>query len=363
MTKNVYLYFGEDDYLVSEAARSLIRKVLPGTEHELALETVDGRVETTDMAVSAVNSCIEALQTPSFFGGTKMVWLRDVVFLTGGASARAAESETTKEAVARLSDVIKKQQFPAEHTLLITAPKLLKTSVFHKACQASGVVESFESGGKPWEKERIAKERIAGLLIKIKLTMSAQVQSIFLNKVGFDTRAIVSELDKLKSYLGDRQAATAADIEEINSFSYDETEIWDVTDSVGDRDAGKLLKTLENLSGQKNIAIPIATMTVNRLQELLLIREAIDKGWLTSNGQWAPVDSRFEIALHASGLKGNDWRLKKLFPQAKKFTVSELHWARFYAMEMRQELVSSGNTDENFILQTRLLQIIGKTGK
>lgn len=361
--KNIYLYFGEDDYLVSEAAQTLVRKIIPGPEQELGLETIDGRVETTDLAVSAVNACIEALQTPSFFGGTKMVWFRDVVFLTGGASSRTAESETTKEAVSRLSDVIKNHQFPVEHVLLITAPKLLKTSIFYKACQVSGVVDSFESGGKPWEKERIAKERVAGLLAKNKLVMSPQVLTVFLNKVGFETRMIVSELDKLKSFLGDRQVATAEDIEEINSFSYGETEIWDVTDAVGERNAVKLLKTLENLSGQKNIAIPIATMTVNRLQDLLLIREALDKGWLSSSGQWVTTDSRFEIAMHSAGLKGNDWRLKKLFPQARKFTVSELHWARFHAMEMRQELVSSGNADEGFIIQTRLLQIIEKAKK
>lgn len=355
--KNVFLYHGEDDYLVTEAAKRLLAELLTPEEREYGLEVIDGRAAVIDEAVAAINACCETLQTAGLFGGKKVVWLRDATFVTGGAVARVAESERTKTRLQQLTALIKDGGIPEEYTLVVTAPKVLKGSVFFKACAAAGETEDFSLGQKPYEKERAVRERLPEFLKGVGLKMTGSVQTAFLGKVGFDTRTIMSELEKLRSYCAPNDSVALKDVEAITSVA-GESELWDVADAVAERAPQKLLQVLEGLSGQKNIGIPVATMVINRIQDLLLLNEALTKKWITPGGMWQTADSDVQTSLAICGLRGGqEWKLRKLLQQVKNFTGAELAWARFYAMEMRERLVSTGGGDEQDIIQMHLLRI------
>ncbi len=75
-TAPVYLFVGES-FETRAATQALLDVLVPPPRRSLNLETYDGR--TTPAA-----TVLDSLRTPGFFGGTKVIWVRDSpVFLSG----------------------------------------------------------------------------------------------------------------------------------------------------------------------------------------------------------------------------------------------------------------------------------------
>ena len=73
MEGKLYLICGDDDYLVDTAARERINQLVPEADREFCVEIVDGPPETSAGIPEAVNACMESVQTPGFFGATKVI--------------------------------------------------------------------------------------------------------------------------------------------------------------------------------------------------------------------------------------------------------------------------------------------------
>ena len=82
MADNVYLYYGNDEYLVGLNARKKVDEICPEAEQALSLETIDGSAAKIDDAAAAIDQCIAAFRTVGLFGGKKVVWFRDISFLS-----------------------------------------------------------------------------------------------------------------------------------------------------------------------------------------------------------------------------------------------------------------------------------------
>lgn len=361
MNGKLYLICGDDDYLVDSAARERINQLVPASDREYGVETVDGRKDTGDEVRRALEACIESVQTPGFFGGVKVTWLRDAHFVTGGG--RVAETVAAKEAVARLCDWLKGGLLDGQ-TLVITAGKLLRTSVFFKLCQKLGEVQDFGGGYKSWELEKQADQRLDALLDQVGLTMDGEARKEFLNRAGFDTRLLVQEVEKLSLYLGPIKHVGVNDVREITSIGR-EAEAWDLLDAFGSRDAWALLNTLKRLSGQKGVGVMLAAMLEKSVRELIILREAHDRKWVFG-GTGGACGWSSSLPPEAAVLLGtlpvnpkatNAWALKKKLPHALNYTLHELRVARFRILELREKLVSTA-LPEMFLLETVLLRLI-----
>jgi len=362
MNGGLCLICGDDDYLVDSAARERIDRIVPVADRAFGVETVDGRVETGDEVRRSVDRCIESVQTPGFFGAAKVTWFRDVLFLTG--SGRVSETVAAKESVEKLTDWLKGGLLEGQ-VLIITAAKVLRSSVFFKVCQKQGEVEDFGGGFKSWELEKLADQRLDALLSKAGLCMADQARKEFLSRVGFDTRTLVQEVEKLRLYLGGGGGVSVNDVREITSIGR-EAEAWDLLDAFGERNAFALLDTLNRLSGQKGIGIMLAAMLEKSVRELLVLREAYDRKWIYGGKGgacgWAaslPPDAAALLnALPVNPKTLNAWAMKKKLPHALNYSLQELRVARFRVLELREKLVSTG-LPEMFLLETALLRIIG----
>lgn len=72
----VYLFIGEP-FQTEPAARALIDLLVPPEKRSFSLEQYDGRA-------TAIGPILDSLRTPSLFGGTKLVWVREpTLFLSG----------------------------------------------------------------------------------------------------------------------------------------------------------------------------------------------------------------------------------------------------------------------------------------
>src|SRR5216683_4806976 len=113
----VYAVVGSDDVEVKRTAAELAEKLKPAEAGDFGLETIDGAADNADQAAARIRSTIEALRTLPFFGGGKLVWLKNANFLDDDQKAR---SVAVQSALEDLSELIE-DDLGAETTFLISA--------------------------------------------------------------------------------------------------------------------------------------------------------------------------------------------------------------------------------------------------
>lgn len=360
---NIHLIVGEDDYLVEAAARKILGAAVEPSLRATAVETIDGDAGNQEEQLAALGACRASVQTPPFLDPVKLTWWRNVTFLPGAARTGSPAADV-KQALEAFAADLAAHPLPSNQVLIVSAPKLLKTSVFAKTFRTFAQVVEFASGGKSRDRVDAALSRLPDLAAEEKLTFAPGADQAFISKVGTDTRIIVSELAKMRTYLGDeRSEVTAADVAEVSSVGGEEPELWDVTDALAQRSPVRLLKTLARFDGEPGFGILLSTVTEKFFRELIVYRDALDNGWLTPYGSWAKnVPPDVLADLDAAGIGSNaarsPWAVKNGARNAKAFTLDELRAARFRMLRARERLVSS-SADDAFVAQ-ELLRIVAR---
>jgi DNA polymerase-3 subunit delta len=358
---NCHLVCGDDDFLVALEARRLIDTLVPEENRLFGLEVVEGRVETVDESLTAVRKTLEALMMDGLFGSDKLIWLREPAFLS---SDRLARSEALKGPLAGLTAAIKAGLPEGQH-LLLTTGRIHRASALFKAFAATGEVNDFGNNLKPWECARRARQFLDRWLPVIDMSLDEPVKEQFLARVGSDTRQIASELEKLRCYAGPGKPVTAADVKSIVSGG-GVTEIWDFLDAFGRRDLAGLIRQLRLLLSQSEHPIRLANSLESRVNDLILVREALDRQWAQADSyaglRWNPLPPATEAWLAARDPDIRKWpafRTKGLMVQAAAWALKDLRVARHLLVQMREDLVSSSLPRE-WLLEIGLIRAVGR---
>ncbi len=360
---NIYLIVGEDDYLAEAAARKILEAAVEPSLRATAVETINGNAGNMEEQLASLKACIASVQTPPFLDPVKLTWWRGVTFLPG-AGRGGTISADVKAALEKFAADLAAHPLPSNQVLIISATKLLKTSIFAKTFAKIAQVVEFASSEKSRDRLASAQMRLPDLAAAEKLKFAPGAAEAFLAKVGTNTRIIVSELAKLRTYLGpDRDTATAEDIAVISSMGDEEGEIWDLTDALAQRNPTKLISVLARFTGENGAGIPLANMAEKFFRELYLYRDALDHGWLTPYGGWAkdlPADvaADLDAAQVGPNAQRSPWAVKNGAKRAKNFTLAELRAARYRILLAREKLVSSNASDD--LIGQELLRIIAR---
>src|SRR5437588_11540290 len=93
----IYAVVGSDDVEVKRTAAELAEKLKPAAAGDFGVEIIDGAADNADQAAARIRSTIEALRTLPFFGGEKLVWLKNANFLGDDQKGRSASVQTALE--------------------------------------------------------------------------------------------------------------------------------------------------------------------------------------------------------------------------------------------------------------------------
>ena len=345
---SLYLIYGTDEYLVSAKAKQIVSSLVSEEERAFKLEVVDGVAETADLAVGAITQVLAGLRSLGLFGDEKVIWLQDAVFF---ADSRVGKTAAVQEHVTKLVELIK-AGLPSGQTLVISARGMDKRRAFFKACKAAGELHEFSVPEKSYQADRMASERLDQLLTKAGLQMSSRAKVTFLEKVGTDTRQLVNEVEKLSVFMGESNRVDVDQVLAVVSSSR-EALAWDLADAFGKRELPRALAVLRQLVFQKENVIGLVIGLENRIRELLIYREALEKGWLVnksggggrSSGGWGDVPPEVELAF--SSQMGRDprkihpFRVSLLAEQARKFSRKRLVYCLQQVTEAHAKLVSS----------------------
>lgn len=362
-TANIHLIVGEDDYLTEAAARKVLEAAVPPELRQNAVDIVDGRADNMDDQLNSLKTCLSSVQTPPFLDPVKLTWWKGVTFLPGGGKGGKL-SAAVKTALEKFAENIAAHPLPSNQVLIITATKLLKTSLFAKSFKKIAEVIEFAAAEKSRDRQDAALARLPDLAAAEGLSFESGAAEAFISKVGTETRIIANELAKLRTYLGKDGKISQADVAEVCCLGGDEPEVWDLTDAVGQRDPKKLLQTLSRFEGKSGDGILLANLSEKLFRDLVVIRDALDNKWLTLHGTWDPKTPPEVIAdLDATGNGPNTLKspylLRRKIANARNFTLFELRVARGRILKVRELLVSSAAATDSLVSQ-ELLRILGK---
>ena len=363
LSAQVHLVYGEDEYLVSTNAKKLVDDLCPKENQDFGLEVIEAHADNAAEASAAVDACLMGLQTLGFLAGQKVVWLRDANFLGTGKTAEARE---TREAVDKLTALIK-AGLQSGQVLVVSAPKVDGRSAFFKACKAAGSLQHFALPEKTYQLEAQARETAAAALKGEGLRVSGEVLEEFLARTGTDTRQIMSEVEKLRTYCGERDEVSVRDVREVVSASR-EALAWDLADAVGRRNLEGALRVLRQLLFQGENPVGLLFTLEGRFKDILLYRECLDRGWVRvyGKGRYTEVewshDSEADEALSSFARdprKTHPFRAKLMVQQAQKYSAKEAARCQGIVLEAHRRLVSSRMSKE-LLLEFLMIRLLGR---
>jgi len=365
----VMLVCGEEDFAVKARAREVYDQwcnEAGGMDHEI----VDGTAATSNEAQTAIAKLHEALNTLPFFGGAKVVWLKDCNFL---GDDRTATSKGVTEALGDLAKVLKEFRWEGVR-LLVSAGKVDKRKTFYKTLGKLGNVESFAGlsiDDRDWadKAETIAYQHFKQLEKQI----DAEALANLVANVGPNAAQLASEVEKISLYAGDRNEITVRDVEAV-SVKNKQAKAFALGDALGDRDLPRLLRTLdgelwEMQFDKKKSEIGMLYGLISKVRVMLFLKELINARLLRPENNYG----RFKAALdrvpadrlpedrRINPLSMNPYVLFRALPQASRYSTSELIKAMDLLLHCNRKLVSS-STEGALVMQQTLTEIVRGDG-
>src|SRR5260370_13158505 len=278
-TANIYAVMGSDEAEVKRVAADLAEKLKPVGAGDFGSEVIDGAADNAEQAAARIRSTIEALQTLPFFGGGKLVWLKNANFLDDDQKAR---SVAVQSALEDLSELIE-DDLGAETTFLISASDVDKRRSFYKTIAKLAELQVFDkldSSRGGWEEE--ATEIVRSRAKKRKLSFDDDALELFVLLTGGDTREIDNELEKIDVYLGNERRVGADLVRELVPLSRAGV-IFDLSNALAERDLERALRLVRRLLDQGESAIGILLVPIlPTIRNLMLAKDLMERHRLSS---------------------------------------------------------------------------------
>ena len=271
-TANIHAVVGSDESAVKSAAAELAATLAPAGAGDFGVEIIDGCAENADQAAARVRSTIEALQTLPFFGGGKLVWLKNVNFL---GDSRLGSSAAVQEALEQLRDALDAGFGDGEVKFLLSATEIDKRRSFYKALAKQAELQVFDkldSSRSGWEEE--ALDLVQSLGKACGLRFDEEALDLFVMLTGGDRRTINNELEKIDLFLGpNERRVTLEDVRTLVPASRAGV-IFELGNALAARDLERALGLVRRLldRGESIIGILLVAI-VPTIRNLLLAKD------------------------------------------------------------------------------------------
>lgn len=277
-TKNtsgsIHAVVGSDESEVKRIAAELAAQLTPPGAGEFGVEVIDACADNVDQAVSRIRSAIDALQTLPFFGGAKLVWMKNANCLADSVIGRSAAVQGALEELAEVFEA----GLGDDVTLLISATETDKRRSFYKTLAKRAeiqVIDRLDSSRSGWEEEateivrRKAKER--------KLQFDEDALDLFVLLTGGDSRQIENELEKIDLHQGKGRSVALELVRELVPLSRAGV-IFELGNALAACDLQRALMLVKRLLDQGETAIGILLVAIlPTVRNLLLAKDLMER--------------------------------------------------------------------------------------
>ena len=359
----IHAVVGSDESEVKRAATELAAKLTPPDAGDFGIETIDGCADNAEQAASRIRSAIEALQTLPFFGGAKLVWLKNANFLGDSITGRAATVQTALE---ELTNTLEAGLGP-EVTFLISATEIDKRRSFYKSLGKRAevqVLDKLDASRSGWEEE--ATEMVRDRAKKRKLQFDEEALDLFVLLTGGDTRQIDNELEKIDLYLGAERRVRAEQVRDLVPLSRAGV-IFELGNALALRDLDRALALVRRLLDQGESAIGLLLVAVlPTVRSLLLAKDLMERHGLSrpsvpytfiSALNRLPASATEHLPRKKDG-SVNAYALGIAAQHAHRFKTEQLVTGLEACLEANLQLVST-QLDHELILTELIVKILG----
>ncbi len=311
----VYLWYGEDRFLIQEGLKVLKSFHFMTDPSGSGMEVVSAK----ELSPAGI---VERANTMSFFAN-RLVIVEDVTYFQDG---QTADLEPFLDYFAN----------PNPRTcLLFIAESVHRGRKFYKALDKTGEIMEFSAPKRP-------QEWLAWVQTELKVrgkSMDNQVAAQFIEWTGHHTGVLSQELDKLIIFVGERQKITSEDIKTITPQSI-ETSIFDLLDAVASRSSAKALLALREVL-RKEHALKVLALLVRQVR-LLLGCDALRK----RGGNVAEAPSVLGIS---------PYEAQKVWQQSAKLSTEQLYKALSECLNTDLAMKTGGG-DPGLLLEIMLIK-------
>ncbi|MHB8793319.1 MAG: DNA polymerase III subunit delta [Thermoleophilia bacterium] len=313
--KPVYLITGTDGTKVEKAMHRLRDRVIKESGTDLNVDSFDASTEDA-------TTVIQAASTLPFGEGVRLVLVTDV------GSWHKADKDIIANYLA----------MPSESTCLaLVGGGIRKNEALFKAVAEAGQVLTYDaprpSNLPAWVQEQ-AHDR--------GLKMAPAEARRIITLAGSDQRGILSELDKLSTYLG-RGNVEMADIEELCWVS-PEVRVWDLTDALGARDRQAVFRHLEELLADRTAPTSVFFSISKHLKNLCVVVSAKERGE--------------DVMGAAASLGLKPFPARKLSDQSRNFAAAGLQQAVQILAELDADMKGRRDLRPDLALETAVARIM-----
>ena len=292
----LYLFHGEEPYLIEQAVTRVRQRVGKGTA-----------LQSFSVGEDSLDRILETWGVPSLFAAASLVVLKR-------ADRLKAADRDRLEREAELRDA-------TQPLVVCTQGRVDVTQKFFDRCAKTGFVAEFRppfANQVPAWAQRFARER--------QVTLTEEAAGLLADLIGADLFALANELDKLVAFVapktdinGDAVTACAGNLPTSTVF--------DLADALGQRDRQKASALLRQVLTDERDALPVLQALVGHFRRLWRVKELVASG-----------ASEIQIE-RATGLRG--MRLRAMLGQSRLFAASDLYRVFHRAAELDLTFKSS----------------------
>jgi len=170
--------------------------------------------------------------------------------------------------------------FPADNHLIITTDVVDKRRSLFKVLSKEGVVIdcSVPKGDRRADRvvqESVLADRMNAMLAAGNKSMGQSTYKALYEMTGFDLRTFSNNLEKLISYVGDRQEITLTDVESVLQRTKKDP-IYELTNALADRKPEPALFFLDSLLSAGIHPLQVFTALINQVRKLLLVKDFVE---------------------------------------------------------------------------------------
>jgi DNA polymerase-3 subunit delta len=363
-TACVYAVVGSDESAVKTAASELAVQLAPADAGDFGVETIDGCADNADQAAARIRSTIEALQTLPFFGGGKLVWLKNVNFLADNKLGSAA---AVQEALEELRAALESDFGGGEVKFLLSAPEVDKRRSFYKALAKQAEIQVFDkldASRSGWEEE--ATDLVQSLGKKRQLRFAGDALELFVLLTGGETRTINNELEKLDLFLGPKERQiTLEDVRTLVPISRGGV-VFELGNALAARRLERALALVRRLLDQGEKAIGILLVAIiPTVRNLLLAKDLMRRRNLPrpsapfsfiSTLNRLPAEATAHLPRKKDG-SINGYALGIAATQAHRFEVEQLIAGLEACLQANLQIVTS-QLDHELILNQVVIKLL-----
>ncbi len=251
---SMYLFWGEEKYILDNCVKKIMK----------LFGTIVKGINYISIDESNIQEIISDIETPAFGFDKKLIVARNTGLFKKQGKKKNIELEKLKEKIeAYISNNIEEM---SESIVLIFIEEEAEKSKLLDIVEKNGIICKFDEQ-KPLELQK----RLKYICDMYRVNIDNSTLQYFIECCGTNMQVLINEIRKLIEYVGTNGIIKKEDIDKL-SIRQIESIIFDLTDSLGQKNVSKALEVLHNLIYTKEPIQKILITLYNHFKKLYIVK-------------------------------------------------------------------------------------------